>query len=195
MILPLMIFLAPLAYSPGPGNLFFAAAAARLGLRATLLALAGYHIATLIITLAIGMGGFAALAQRPMAFEIIKTTGAAYVLWLAWRFFRATPIERDQPQSTVRFSDGVWLLLLNPKAYVIISLMFSQFLSLDAEHRWHEIWIISLVFTLNNLLAFTVWLLAGTQLRRIFCHSVQARGINTAFACLLVGIAIWMFYG
>lgn len=86
MILPLLIFLAPLAYSPGPGNLFFAAAAARLGLRATLLALAGYHIATLIITLAIGMGGFAALAQRPIAFEIIKTTGAAYVLWLGGFF-------------------------------------------------------------------------------------------------------------
>ena len=45
-VLALLAFLFPLAYSPGPGNMFFAAIGARFGLRSTLAATAGYHITT-----------------------------------------------------------------------------------------------------------------------------------------------------
>ncbi|MEM6594772.1 MAG: hypothetical protein AAF672_08265, partial [Pseudomonadota bacterium] len=40
----LIIFLFPIAYSPGSGNLFFAANGARFGFRPALPANAGYHI-------------------------------------------------------------------------------------------------------------------------------------------------------
>ena len=56
MTLTLLIFLFPLAYSPGPGNLFFAANGARFGFWATVPANIGYHIATWFVTLAVGGG-------------------------------------------------------------------------------------------------------------------------------------------
>lgn len=55
-ILTLLIFLFPLAFSPGPGNMFFAASGARFGFKKTLAANIGYHLATIIITLLIGFG-------------------------------------------------------------------------------------------------------------------------------------------
>jgi len=61
----LLLFLVPLAYSPGPGNLFFAANGARFGLRATLPALAGYHLLTWIVTCAIGLGLIRVLEAAP----------------------------------------------------------------------------------------------------------------------------------
>ena len=49
-VLALLIFLFPLAYSPGPGNTLFAANGAVFGFRATLPASAGYHLATWAVT-------------------------------------------------------------------------------------------------------------------------------------------------
>ena len=52
----LIIFLFPLAYSPGPGNMFFAANGARFGFAATVPSNIGYHIATWLVTVVIGLG-------------------------------------------------------------------------------------------------------------------------------------------
>jgi len=46
----------PLAFSPGPGNMFFAASGAKFGFKKTLSANFGYHLATIIVTLLIGLG-------------------------------------------------------------------------------------------------------------------------------------------
>ena len=51
----LIIFLFPLAYSPGPGNMFFAANGARFGFAATVPSNIGYHIATWLVTVVIGL--------------------------------------------------------------------------------------------------------------------------------------------
>jgi len=76
----LILFLLPLAYSPGPGNLFFAANGARFGVRRTLPASVGYHVATWLVTAAIGFGFLGALAAAPGAFVLLKVAGALYVL-------------------------------------------------------------------------------------------------------------------
>jgi len=188
----LILFLAPLAYSPGPGNLFFAANGARFGLRATLPANAGYHLATWIVTAAIGMGFLAATARHPEIFAVLKTAGAAYVLWLAWRLARAGRHEGDRAARPAGFVDGAVLLLLNPKAYVIIALMFTQFLGTDATGTLAPVLLIATVFTLNNLLAFLAWTWAGDALAARFADARDAARLNTGFAVLLAGVALWM---
>ncbi|SHI45303.1 Threonine/homoserine/homoserine lactone efflux protein [Palleronia salina] len=188
----LILFLAPLAYSPGPGNLFFAANGARFGLRATLPANAGYHLATWIVTAAIGMGFLAATARHPQIFAALKTAGAAYVLWLAWRLARAGRHDSDRAARPAGFVDGAVLLLLNPKAYVIIALMFTQFLGTDATGTLAPVLLIATVFTLNNLLAFLAWTWAGDALAARFADEQDAARLNTGFAVLLAGVALWM---
>lgn len=68
------------------------------------------------------------------------------------------PSEASQPKKT-GFWDGVILLTLNPKAYVIIAAMFSQFAVME-DHLLMITWITT-VFTLNNLIAFSAWTCAG----------------------------------
>ena len=55
-IFALLVFLFPLAFSPGPGNMFFAANGARFGFVKTLSANFRYHFATIIVTFIIGLG-------------------------------------------------------------------------------------------------------------------------------------------
>ncbi|MBL4807986.1 MAG: LysE family translocator [Rhodobacteraceae bacterium] len=189
-LIPLVLFLLPLAYSPGPGNMFFAANGARFGVKSTLRANAGYHVATWLVTMAIGFGFVGAMAQYPQAFSALKTAGAAYVLWLAWKLFRAGPLMGQEKARPAGFVDGAILLLLNPKAYVIITLMFSQFLTSDGGVA--AIILITTVFTLNNLSAFLVWTILGDFLARQFRSASGARILNTVFSVMLALVAIWM---
>ena len=57
----LVLFLLPLAFSPGPGNMFFAANGARFGFAATIPSNTGYHVATWIVA-----ASKSVLARKPM---------------------------------------------------------------------------------------------------------------------------------
>ncbi len=186
MLLSLLIFLFPLAYSPG--NMFFAANGARFGFRATLRANLGYHLATWLVTAAIGLGTYGILAQRPALFQVLKFIGAGYVFYLAWKFLRAGAFNPDLTARVAGFWDGVILLMLNPKAYVIIALMFTQFLG--TEVALTQVLLITTVFTLNNLLAFSLWTLVGAQMAALFQRA--DRELNIGFGAMLALIALWM---
>ncbi|WP_135501024.1 LysE family translocator [Roseovarius aestuariivivens] len=192
MIPALLLFLLPLAYSPGPGNMFFAANGARFGFRATIPANIGYHLATFLVTAAIGFGLLAALERFPQAFIALKLAGALYVLWIAWGLIRAGVVKEGHAARPAGFVDGIVLLLLNPKAYVIIALMFTQFLPASDGGRILTVILIATVFTLNNLMAFTAWTLVGDRLAACFRSPQGARRLNVVFGATLAGVAIWM---
>lgn len=190
--LALIAFLFPLAYSPGPGNMFFAANGARFGLVATLRANFGYHLATWLVTVAIGLGFMAALDRYPNGFLILKGAGSLYVLWLAWKLFRSGVLQDSETARPASFLDGVTLLVLNPKAYVIIALMFTQFLPEGEGAKLFAVLLITTVFTINNFIAFLVWTMIGDQIASRFRSPDSARRLNTLFGALLALIAVWM---
>lgn len=195
-IAALIAFLFPLAYSPGPGNMFFAANGARFGMRATLPANLGYHVATWIVTAAIGFGATAAFTTHPGAFYALKVVGCLYVLWLALGLFRSGAHDGAAEAVPAGFGTGVLLLLFNPKAYLIIALMFTQFVvAADGTDQWQLVLVITTVFTLNNLLAFLAWTAAGDRLAKQFREEKSAKWINRIFGTVLAAVAVWMAFG
>ena len=184
----LVLFLFPLAYSPGPANLAFAALGARHGLRATLVPMIGYHLATFAVTLAFGLGA-AKLGGQWGGW--LKWAGATWMLRLAWMLATAGPIRNNASARAIGAVGGALLLLLNPKAYAIIVLMFSQFPVASPR----DALTISAIFTLNNLLAFFVWSLAGEGLARLFASDRGARWLNRVFGAVLAVVAVGMTLG
>lgn len=199
-LVALVVFLFPLAYSPGPGNGFFAAVGASGGFRAAVPALVGYHVATLVVTALIGVGVGLALLANPMVAGVLRVAGAAYVLWLAIVFLRASRSTGDAGNGGIgrvvraRFVDGAALLVLNPKAYMIIGLLFTQFLT-PGDDGFGRVLALSVAFTVNNLVAFVVWTLAGVALARLVASAGGAQIVNGLFASCLIGVAIWMLLG
>ena len=193
--LALLVFLLPLAYSPGPGNMFFAATGARFGLRATLRASAGYHLATGCVTIAIGAGFGAALLHAPLAFAAMKLVGALYVLWMAWRLLNARAGHVAARCAAPGARDGAVLLLVNPKAYMIIALMFTQFLDRMAGQTTAPVLLITAIFTLNNFLAFLLWSAIGDRLAAAWSSPRLAPTLDKVFAGTLALVALWMLLG
>lgn len=191
-IISLVIFLFPLAYSPGPGNMFFAANSARFGFRETVPANIGYHIATWIVTAAIGFGLIGTLEKFPHIFTVLKIAGSFYVFWIAWKLVRAGTLKGNEVAKAATFKDGVILLILNPKAYVIIALMFTQFLDQPKMGALAAIVLITTVFTFNNMVAFSIWALIGNRIAGYFRTPDSAEKLNVTFGAILATVAIWM---
>jgi threonine/homoserine/homoserine lactone efflux protein len=188
----LLIFLFPLAYSPGPGNMVFAAMGARHGVWGTWRASLGYHAATWAVTLTIGLGFDAALVERPAIARTVQVLGALYVLWLAARLWRAGAVA-PTPESApaMGFFGGAVLLLFNPKAYMIIALMFTQFAQAPGLGTIG----VATVFTLNNMLAFALWAAVGATLTRLWSHPDAGTWLNRGLAVMLATVALWMALG
>ena len=189
----LILFLFPLAYSPGPGNMFFAVNGARFGFLSTVPANIGYHIATWVVAAAIGLGFIATLDKFPQVFVALKVLGSLYLLWIALKLFKSGRLEGYEIAKPPTFKDGVILLILNPKAYVVIALMYTQFLD-QSQSGWPTtMFLIAAVFTLNNLIAFSLWAVVGRTIIRYFTTPESARILNTIFGAVLAAVAVWMF--
>ena len=83
-------------------------------------------------------------------------------------------------------------MILNPKAYVIIALMFTQFLDQSGMGAPSAVLLITTVFTLNNLVAFSLWALIGDKIAGFFRTPDSAHKLNVMFGGVLAAVAIWM---
>ncbi|WP_245841005.1 hypothetical protein [Puniceibacterium sediminis] len=66
---------------------------------------------------------------------------------MAWKIFRAGTFEGGGVASPATFRDGVVLLALNATAYVIIALIFTQFLGRSDMGTLATVLLITTVFT------------------------------------------------
>ena len=101
----LLAFLFPLAYSPRPGNAFFAGIGASKGLRAAIPALTGFHVATFVVTAVKGLGMGVTLLDHLVVARTLAAIGGLYLLWLAFQRRR-----RHQDASS-HFSSLSWCSL------------------------------------------------------------------------------------
>ena len=105
---------------------------------------------------------------------------------------KAGVLEARQDAKPASFVDGVILLVLNPKAYVIIALMFTQFLGSLGIGATASVILIATLFTLNNLIAFSIWALVGDRIASLFRSPESARKLNLVFGATLAVVAVWM---
>ena len=70
--------------------------------------------------------------------------------------------------------------------------MFSQFLSADDGLQIAAVLTISTIFTLNNLVAFSIWAAVGGKIADQFRTDEGARRLNLLFGIILAVVAVWM---
>lgn len=109
-----------LAITPGPNMLYLVSRTLTQGRRAGMVSLAGCQAGSAIIMLGAAAGVTAALLAVPLAYDVMRLGGAAYLLWLAWQSVKpGQPIFSPRPmpaESDARlFSVGIATAVLNPK--------------------------------------------------------------------------------
>jgi threonine/homoserine/homoserine lactone efflux protein len=117
--------------TPGADMMFCLGQGLRSGPRAAMAANLGIGLGCMVHTLLAGLGLGAVVQANPVAFDVIRWVGVAYLLWLAVQALR-NPINlraqdvAAQPLARV-FRDALIVNLLNPKVILFILAFLPQF--------------------------------------------------------------------
>lgn len=189
-----------MALTPGPNMVYLISRSICQGRRAGVISLFGVVAGFLVHMFTAAVGLTALFMAVPLAYEILKWAGAAYLLYLAWQAVKPgarSPFEaRDLPQDSPRklFAMGFLTNLLNPKIAVFYLAIFPQFVS--PEHG--SVFVQSVVLGLTQIvLSFSVNLsiaLSAAKLARWFQHNrrwlaVQRYVMGGVLAALAVRLA------
>ena len=97
----------------------------------------GIGAGTLVHTAAAALGLAGLLLASPLAFDIVRYAGAAYLVWLAWKTLRAPPLgvagTMPERRSLWRvFGHGAVTNVLNPKVALFFLAFLPQFVDPNA---------------------------------------------------------------
>lgn len=121
--------------TPGPNMLLALNHGIRYGVRHTLPTLLGLLCALGLIMAGSAAGLGALLAASETAFTVVKYSGAAYLIYLGVKTWRAEPVPLSAGDTVPhgpawqRFSTGFLVAMSNPKAFVFFAALFPQFMN------------------------------------------------------------------
>ncbi len=137
---------------PGPGTAWIVAQAAVGGTARGLRAGLGLETATLLHAAAAGAGLSAVLATSALAFEVVKYAGAAYLVWLGLRTWRARPDGAAGPaprgDAGPVFLRSVLTGLLNPKVALFFLAFLPQFVHPERGRVWLQFLLLGLMLSM-----------------------------------------------
>ena len=183
--------LAAAVAAPGPSSAALVARVLAYGLRGVGRLCVGLLLGDLFWLLC-ALWGVAALAQHFGAlFAAIRYAGVAYLLVLAWKLWRATPVaatsagDRESPRLLLT---GLALALGNPKTMLFYLALLPGIVSLDALSLSDAL-ILAILVTVVVAGVLAAYVLLAARLRRLLHSPVALRRINRGSALLMVAAA------
>jgi len=156
----LALFLAAalaLNVTPGPDMLYVIGNGIGQGARAGLVAALGIFAGTLVHIALAALGVTALLAAWPLAFDILRWSGALYLAWLGLKALRAAPaLARPEAAAPRRlwavFRQGAVTNVLNPKVGLFFIAFLPQFVRPEAGAPALQILVLGLLFNVQGTL-------------------------------------------
>ncbi|WP_396449988.1 LysE family translocator [Actinomadura sp.] len=180
---------------PGPDMLFVLGCGMRGGARAGLLATAGVATSE-AVHVAVAAAGLAALfAAVPVAFTVVRTAGAAYLVYLGVQTLRHRGDVPDAAPAGVSgrraYLNGLLTNLLNPKMVTFTIAFLPQFIDPALGHVWLQFALLGAVLiVLEFLVDGTVGVLAGRIGEWLRRRRAARRRLNTAVGTLFIGLGV-----
>jgi threonine/homoserine/homoserine lactone efflux protein len=189
-----------LTASPGPDMLLIASRSISQGKASGFATLAGIQVGTYCHALAAALGLSQLFLVVPVAYDVVRYAGAAYLLYLAWKTFRSdgtllapTAGLRHHPIGAM-FRQGLLTNLLNPKMALFVLALFPQFVNPEAGSVALQIMVLASVLNLIGLAVNGIVILTASRLGRVFSGRGRWRRmpqilLGTVFAGLAARLA------
>lgn len=184
-----------LAITPGVDTAIVLRAAASGGHRPAGMAALGVGLGCLAWGLAVSLGLGALLRAAPLAYEVLKYTGAAYLLWLGARLllrprqsFAAPGEDRDTGLAHA-FRRGFLTNLLNPKVGVFYVTFLPQFIPHGAPVAAYS-FLLAAVHVGLSLAWFALLIAATAPLLRLLRRAAVLRWLDRLTGCVFIGFGV-----
>ncbi len=190
-----------LTMTPGPDMLLIASRSASQGRASGFATLAGIQVGTYCHAIAAAFGLSQLFLVVPLAYDVVRYAGAAYLLYLAWKTLRSsgTPFSpvTGLPRSPIvtMFRQGLLTNLLNPKMALFVLALFPQFVRPEQGSVALQIMLLATVLNLIGLVVNGIVILTASRLGRAlsgwsrFKRAPQIL-LGTVFAGLAVRLAV-----
>lgn len=190
-----------LSITPGPDMTLSISRAISQGRRTALLVVLGTNFGIVCHTLLVAFGISALITASPTAFFILKTGGAAYLLWLAIQAIRfgsslsVEKVERPQSSALASMSLGFWVNILNPKVIIFFMTFLPQFVSAQDPHVTGKLIFFGLYFIAIGMPINVIVVLAADRLSAwLQANPKILRGIDYTFAGVFSIFAAKIFF-
>ena len=142
----------------------------------------------LIILVGVGLGTL--LSQSVLAFEILKWAGAAYLIWLGIRQWRAAgTIELSAQAATLShkklYKNGVLVNISNPKSIVFLAALFPQFI-MPHQPQLMQYLILGVTTVAADIIVMTGYAVLARQIAVFIKSPAQTRAMNKVFGSLFM---------
>ncbi|MGE5471849.1 MAG: LysE family transporter [Bacteroidota bacterium] len=182
-----------IAVTPGPGAVASMSTGLRHGYWSALAVILGLQAAILLHLTLVAIGLGALLAASQTAFDMLKLVGAAYLVWLGVRKWRAAPSPIDPllPAGERRglFLQGLLVNLTNPKAVIFIGALVPSFIDTSVE-QFPQYLVIAITLCLTDMAVMSGYALLAARLGNRLQAPALQRAQNRLFGGLFVSAGV-----
>ncbi|MBS0521965.1 MAG: LysE family translocator [Proteobacteria bacterium] len=189
--------------TPGPNVLYVTTRSIRFGFAAAMIGMSGCLLSLTVLLVASAAGVSAFMLAVPVAFEVMKYAGAAYLIFLGIQMWRApatlAPVVVGPSSETAGRMVGPWSLLRggflvgisNPKLLVFAAAFFPQFIAPDAP--WApQFGLLVATFLAVEAFFYTLYAMGGRRFAAHLLQGVWLRRFNRTSGAIFCGFGIAM---
>ncbi len=180
---------------PGPAVLYIVARSVDQGRVAGVVSALGIALGSVALVFAAAFGVSALIQTSPAAFDAVRYTGAAYLVFLGIRTWRARASDGTSPAPAVValrrvFGEGVVVNFLNPKTAIFFVAFLPQFVDPGGSVRLQLV-VLGLIFVAMGVVTDSLYaLLAGAASARLRADRRFPRIRRLAVGAVYVGLGI-----
>lgn len=180
--------------TPGPDMTFVLAQATHRGTRAGVAAALGIGAGTLFHMTLAAFGLAALFAAFPLAFDVVRYAGAAYLVWIAIGMIRNPPkLSGATTDGAVKtaFRQGIVTNIFNPKVAIFFIAFLPQFVVKDAGPAWLQILVLGICFDISGTLVNSLVAVGSGKLSsRLKANPMIGKIMGWISASVMLGLAV-----
>lgn len=190
-----------IAVSPGSGAVLSMSHGLAYGVRHSGATILGLQAGLMLVFGVAGAGVGSLLLASELAFSVVKTVGALYLIWLGFSQWRAKPgpesavggVESRLPSVRRRFLTGFFTNATNPKGILFMMAVLPQFFDQSAP-LGPQLLVMGLTMVGVDLVVMHGYAFAASTMQRFFQDAKAVVLQNRVFGGLLMAVGAGLFF-
>ncbi|QJD90535.1 LysE family transporter [Duganella dendranthematis] len=189
-----------IAVSPGSGAVLSMSHGLSYGVRRASATILGLQTGLLLVFFIAGAGVGSLLMASEVAFNIVKTVGALYLIYLGLSQWRAKVHISEQQQAAVvvptvkkRFLTGFLTNATNPKGIIFMVAVLPQFIT-DKSPLLPQLLILAVTMCCIDLVVMHSYAFLASSMQRFFRDARAVKKQNRVFGGLLMAVGAALFF-
>jgi cysteine/O-acetylserine efflux protein len=186
-LLPVLSYALVSIFTPGPNNITSSSLGMRFGYREALRFIGGVVTGFFCIMVTSGLVTELLVSAYGRIATVLKITGVAYLLWIAWTIVRPQDHAHVSPTATgTRYRDGLLLQLVNPKVILFGLTMYATLLAPLAK-SWLAVVVSAVLLAVLSFCSTSLWALLGAGIQRFIANP----RVRFGYSLVLVGLLLY----